>query len=78
MDTDLCGANPVLTQLEHLEKQVRSLQSEIVKRTDDMLHMDQQLTERQTAVQHCQSRIGHLEHSEAALKDNVSHTAIPV
>ena len=63
-------------QVDRLEKQLRALQSEVLQRTEDVMQLDQELAEKQTALQHCQSRISQLEHSEAALKDNVSGSVI--
>ena len=63
-------------QVDRLEKQLRALQSEVLQRTEDVMQLDQELAEKQTALQHSQSRISQLEHSEAALKDNVSGSGI--
>ena len=72
----LCSDTVCVVQVERLEKQLRTLQSEVLQRQEDILQLDQQLAEKQSAVQHCQSRITQLERSEASLKDNVSDFSI--
>ena len=60
-----------LLQIERLEQQLRGVQGEVAQKMEDNIQLERELAERRLSEQHCQSRIAHLEQSEASLKDKV-------
>ncbi|KAL8561181.1 hypothetical protein ACOMHN_029252 [Nucella lapillus] len=57
--------------IERLEDRVRVLHGDIERHAEHSVQMERELADKQTAAQHLQSRVSHLEHSETALKENV-------